>query len=124
MRETGYHSNAESFAEEFIEMLHHTDSSLLHTHGLSVTLGEYSIIFFTLEENEHGNDSLIQLARNRMDLFKPAVEATNFKELLISTHDMHDWLSQRGIMIGIEAGSWVGKLKLKLFKWFPFLFGV
>jgi len=124
MTETGYHSNAESFAEEFINMLGQTDSELLYTHGLSINLGAYSIIFFTRDKNEHGNDSLIQLARNRMDLFKPAVEAKTFKDLLVSTHAMYEWLDHRGILVGLEANSWVGKVKLKLFQWFPMLFGV
>ena len=124
MTETGYHSNAESFAEEFIYMLGQTDSELLYTHGLSINLGAYSIIFFTQDKNEHGNDSLIQLARNRMDLFKPAVEAKTFKDLLVSNHAMYEWLDHRGILVGLEANSWVGKVKLKLFQWFPMLFGV
>jgi len=124
MDETNYHSSAESFAHEFIEMLENNDSSLLKTNGISISTGNFEIHFFTPEENKHANDSLIQLVRDRMDLFKPAVESESFNEFLIATKDLATWLEQRGIVVGLNGNTLMAKIKLKMFSWFPFLFGV
>jgi len=122
-KETNYHSNVKEFAEDFIELINENDSKLLYTHGIMLTSGPYEIHIFSEEENERANESLIQLATNRIDLLENSLEAENFRSFIIHTHELAGWLQLRGLTVGLSGSTFLSKLRLKFFEWFPIFFG-
>jgi len=100
MKKTDFFASAEDFSSEFIKLIESNEPSLLETHGVSIVFGDYELYFFCDDDAENANDALISLARNRMDLFKPALEYSSFRNLILTVHELSRWLNQRGINVG------------------------
>lgn len=124
MKETQKHSEVDSFAKEFRDMINSNPPSLLHEQGILITKGEYEIHIFAAESADASNEVLIQLVDRRMDLLRNTLESNSFKDFIDCSIDLSTWLEQRGLRVGLSATTkWAG-LRLRLFKWFPYFFGV